>query len=452
MGSGGAATSSQGTGAAGSLTTSAGTESAGTESAGATTSPQETTSGGETSSGGDTPFDPGPEPLEPIQPLAGEITIIQLDLPATLHGESAIIIGPSGEITLLDVGGSFHEDSVRDRIRDLNTNWITPERGFPASRAPLQVEWMLLTHLHADHVGAFRDILGDSDEPLAMVHGVVHRGFVDIGEGVNADDYGDMCTALRGEHIQLNVELCAPAEAAPCDYDDLMQSHPAVNCDGLRTGNLAVSDDDANGEAAYIDLGGGARITLVGVNGFFNDGDALESMTFGVDTGDEENARSLVGIISHGDWRYHFGGDLHGRPDDGPDVESHLIETSAASFYGDLGVDVVHAHHHARRTSSNPTFVGAMAPMDGRSRNVVAGANGGHLGSPFAEVLAAWGDGGRLGGGNLWITSVTIGGATSDELVEADGEIIVQTAQGGKGYWIQAAGDALQSKAFESLR
>lgn len=398
-------------------------------------------------------FDPGPEPTDVIRPAAGELTIIQLALPAGITvrmGEAALIVGPDGTLVLLDVGNSNHDDEVRAAVRELNTLYLTPERGF-AARAPLQVEWVVITHVHGDHAGAFRDLFVATDEPLEVVHGVVHRGLVDLGGGMNTNDYQELCGGLRGALADREIALCSADEAAPCDFAALGHPHVASACDGLFAGDLSVGGDD--GAPSFIELGGGARITLIGANGYASDGErAVATSPFGHDTGDEENARSVVGIVEHGDFRYHFGGDLHGRASDGPDTESHLVAIAGPAYYDSLGVDVIHAHHHARRTSSNATFVGAAAPADGRSRNVVAGINAAHLGSPFPEVLEAWGGGGRLADGGIWVTEVTAGGATSDELVIADGPVIVQTIQAGLGYRVQAAGLALTSRAFRSVR
>ena len=157
-------------------------------------------------------------------------------------------------------------------------------------------------------------------------------------------------------------------------------------------------------------------------------------------------------MISHGNFRYGFGGDLHGRPSDGPDVESHLAQVSAPFFYGPLGLDIVHAHHHARRTASNATFAGAAAPADGRSRNVVAGINEAYYGSPYQEVLDEWTVDDRLEQGHVWVTALTLGGGSSDAMINAQGRVIIRTVGGGAGYRIQAAGTALQSQAYPSVR
>jgi hypothetical protein len=405
------------------------------------------------------PFDPGPEPTAPMNPRPGEVTIIQLDLPAGIAppklGEAAIIVGPDGTIVLLDVGNNNHDDEVYNAVVELNTQHLTVARGFPRDRQAEEVDWVVITHFHGDHAGGFEDLLVTNSDTLTVTRGVVHRGYTDLGAAMNEADFGEVCTAMRGTLAALDVPLCDSATVAPCNTAMATTPHPATECAGLFLGDLSDSTDDSAGAPTYLPLGGGARMTLVAASGHVSNGStAVKGPTFGQTDGNQENARSIAGVISHGGFRYHFGGDMtgSGADDTEPDVESHLVATAGSSFYGALGVDVVHVHHHARRTSSNATFVDAMAPKDGRARNAIAGINAAHINSPHQETLDAWGDDNRLGGGRIWATTVTATGGSHAQLVNADGPVILQTIQAGRGYRVQAAGDTLFSLAFPSLR
>ncbi len=403
------------------------------------------------------PFDPGPEPTTTIEPVPGELTIEQLDLPqgtVPRLGEAAIIVGPDGTIALLDVGNSNHADQVRAEVRRLNTQILTPPRGFPA-RAPLQVEWVIITHFHGDHTGALPALLTGAT-PLTGVRGVVHRGLVDLGPATNEPDVETLCGLLRGPMAAQDRALCTSAAPAPCTSTSWTAAEPyrATACAGLLRGDLATAADDAAGAPSFLSLGGGARLTLIGADGFASDGQAIHAAPpWGHDQNGMENARSLVGLIAHGGFRYHFAGDLTGRGDvESPDLETFLA-TTARSFYGPRGVDVVHAHHHVRRTSSNAAFVALATPADGRARNVVGGVNPAYVGSPYAEVLSAFADAARLATGWIWITRSAPGGAGHARLDVADGRVIVQTVQGGRGYRIQAvSGGGVRSHAFPSVR
>ncbi|MEW5740563.1 MAG: MBL fold metallo-hydrolase [Myxococcota bacterium] len=385
-------------------------------------------------------FDAGPAPTGELRPVPGEVTILQLELPVGVFveiGEAAIIVGPTGTLVLVDVGNGHHDDEVREAVRELNTRWLTPARGFP-SRAPLQVDWIILTHFHGDHVGGF-DALTSGADALTVTGGVVHRGFTDVGPGVNEGDYESVCDALRGRLATRDVPLCVSAVPAPCNLSGVTSTFPATGCPGLRLGDLSRADDDAAGAPSFIDLGAGARLTLLGAGGWANGpGAAFPSAPFGVADSNEENGRSVSGLVSFGAFRYLFAGDLtgSGAPTE-PDVESHLV-TTAAPLLGPGGVDVAHANHHARKTSSNPTYVAALAPADGHTRHVVAGINTAYANSPHQEVLDAWGLGGRLAGGGFFVTRRAPAGATSPELVDAQGQVVIRTVEGGGGYWVQA--------------
>jgi hypothetical protein len=197
-----------------------------------------------------------------------------------------------------------------------------------------------------------------------------------------------------------------------------------------------------------LDLGGGATLQLVAADARV-DGDAMPA--FPNDTTNQENARSVVGLIKYGAFRYHFAGDLTGAGTTAePDVESFIV-TKAAAKYGALGIDVTHVNHHARNTSSNATFTAKLAPADGRTRNLVAGINGAYVGSPQVEVLTSWLDNNHLSGGLLWATEVATGGATHAALLDAKAPVIVQTIQGGAGYRIQAARATPTSRAYRSV-
>lgn len=400
------------------------------------------------------PTDAGPLPTTLLGPAPGEVTILQLELPVGLipqTGESALLVGPDGTIAVLDVGNSGHDDDVRAAIRDLNTRWITVANGFPRARRPLEVEWIVLSHFHSDHIGGLPDLLSGSDA-VEVTQGIVHRGLVDVGSAATESDYTPFCDLVTGSMAALDVPLCVGASSGSCSVDDAA-TNPAVSCDGLFRGDLSDAADDSLGEPSFLPLGGDARMVLIGADGFVSDGTSAHAMTFGHTDSNEENARSLVTIVEHGAFRYHWGGDLTGSGDAGqPDVESHLALHAEAVFYGPAGMDVVHAHHHVRRTSSNATFIDLAAPLDGHDRNVVGGVNGAYVLSPYAEVMDRWSSGGRLGEGRIWVTNTAAGGGTSDALVVAASTVVVRTHGGGAGYWVQASDAPTGTRGYTSVR
>ncbi len=439
----------------------AGEETAGTETAGGETAGDDDALAAETASGDGAAaaFDPGPEPTQRMRPQLGELMIVQMALSgmAGITGEAGLVVGPDGTIVVVDVGNDSHDDDLRAAIKHLNTVELTPARGYPA-RTPLQVEWVILTHFHVDHIGGFDDLITTSKEPLTIVHGIVHRGLVDLGDGVSEGDWGEVCAALQGPLAALDRPLCVAKTSAKADCGDpAAQAHrPASGCPGLMVGDLADPGDDGDGEASWIGLGSGARMLLVGASAHIGDGTEVEAMApFGHDDGDHENARSVVASVQHGDFRYQLGGDLTGGGKGSPDVESLVVARAGAWLWQKLGVDVTHIHHHGSHTSSNAGYVAAVAPADGRSRNAIIGINDGYVGFPKDDTVARWLANKRLGGGSVWVTQDPWGGADDDDfagLRYAKGDVIVQTIAAGAGYRVQAAGGKLASKAFESVR
>ncbi len=400
-------------------------------------------------------FAPGTAPKTRLWPISGELWIAQLGVDSFIPkmGEAAVVVGPDGTIVLVDVGNDKHAKQVRELIETLNTKWLTPARGYPV-RTKRQVEWLLLTHWHADHVGGVQELL--TDDPLTVTKGVIHRGWVDVGGGFKAKTWDPICKLLRGKLAKLDVPMCTPAKLPACDLDGASGHHPAVACDGLRNGDLLDATGDNSGTPGYLDLGAGARLTLLAADGWIGGGKQLDpAPAMGYDDTNQENARSLVGLVSHGDFRYHFGGDLTGKGTaDEPDVETRLVKHVGPGHWHSHGVDVAHAHHHARKTSNNAALIDALSPKDGRSRNVVAGVSKLHVGSPQDEVVKRWTDGGRLGKGRFWTTFTTFTSAKPADfpaLVDADGDVLLRTVQKGIGYWMQAPEQGL-AIAYESVR
>jgi hypothetical protein len=393
-----------------------------------------------------------PSALEGVAPTPGELTYIQLGMPSEPFlptGESAIIVGPDGTLVLVDVGSADHADNVRDAVWELNTRLLTPTRGYTA-RQPLQVDWLVVTHFHVDHVGAVPR-LADGADALTGLKGIVHRGYVDVGRSLSGPDYHQFCLRARGGWAARDVTLCQAEVEAPCAPWDFNGPHPATGCRGLLQGSLDHPRPGAG--PTSIPLGHGSRLTFLAANGHVVSGTdtvGMEGIGHAVDN--QENARNLVSLLSHGLFRALLAGDLTGAGGEiVPDVESHVVNHLTGTYLGPRGVDVAHASHHARRTSSNATWVDALAPRDGRSRNVVTGITPLFAGSPHRDVLSRWLDGGRLGDGFLWATHVAVGGSRHPRLRNAMGSVVIQTALQGRRYAVFSSRDPAGAAWYRSV-
>jgi hypothetical protein len=235
----------------------------------------------------------------------------------------------------------------------------------------------------------------------------------------------------------------------PCSVPILGMPWAAESCNGVRKGRLDDATDDAKGELSYIDLGEGARLTILGINGFTADGAGMigaeqAGVKLGHTLNGDENARSWIALVQWGNFRLLQAADLSGVDDlvGGPDMETFvagrgpgmLFVDKGAKVFGDsLGLDVLHLGHHAEHTSTNPTWVDWLMPP-GQNRNAIFGAHPAYSSAdqePLDRVTS------RLGTGFIWANRLGSGDGKSDRLRVADGNVIVTVGLGGDRYSIQ---------------
>lgn len=362
-------------------------------------------------------------PVAPLSPQAGELFYAQLGLGGLSMGESALLVGPDGTVVLIDVANSSHDDDIEDAL-----NAIT---------GGTTVNHIVLTHFHADHGDGLADLLGR----VTLTGRIVHRGFTDLTAAANAATIDSVCESIAAR-ASADTPLCSAAVPAPCSESARSGTYPATACDGFTSADLS--------------LGADARIDFIAANGRIGS-ENYESSVEAIDATDSngENARSVVAVVSQGAFRMLVAGDLTGGGSDTNDVESFYASRLGDAGVGVSGVDVLHAGHHGRNTSTNTTWANRLLPNDGRSRNVVMGISTLHLQSPHAEVLATLLDESRLNDGRVWTTTVSTGGATAEDLVDADGGMVVlATFNGGATYAVQAIasdGRVIASGAYRSV-
>ena len=172
------------------------------------------------------------------------------------------------------------------------------------------------------------------------------------------------------------------------------------------------------------------------------------------DDSNGENARSLVALLTHGAFSLLITGDLTGGGSDTDPVEGFYVNHMRG--IPAQGVDVIHAGHHGRNTSSSEPWIAWLVPDDTLDRNVIMGISDAHLLSPHAEVLNTLSRDRRLGEGHAWATTIALGGATHPILTSAEGGwIVVSTVDNGDAYVIQAVGqggEVMASESFTSVR
>lgn len=363
-------------------------------------------------------------PMTAVRPVAGELFYAQLGLGGLQMGESALIVGPDGTRVLIDVGNNSHDDDIASALMQLTGSTV--------------VDHVVITHFHADHGDGLQQLL----QRITLRGTIVHRGMTDMTAAANEGTLTVVCNAASAR-AGMGVGLCNAPGSSSCDPAQWGGQRPAVGCPGLATADIRL------GEASQLDF--------VAANGFIGD-ESFERAVRPILMNDSngENARSVTAVLQHGAFRMLVAGDLTGGGSDTDAIEGFYA--SRVSLGGDeaRGVDVLHAGHHGRNTSSSGAWMARMVPNDGRSRNVVMGISTAHLRSPHAEVLTEVFSGDRLRRGFAWTTQVATGGATHASLLDADGgRVLIATQNHGATYVMQTvsrSGAVVRSEAYVSVR
>lgn len=302
-------------------------------------------------------------PCEPDDP-AGALTWVQLSLGGSI-GESALVIGPDGATALVDVGNDRHADDVLAAVEA----WT----GAPA------VDAVVVTHAHADHLGALSALAGKLEVGQVITRGRVHLDDANLGELEGLD----ALVAAGADEVALCTE-------AGCALDE------------------------------PLDLGG-PQIHWLAADARDREGLLLDGEL-------EENSRSVVGVLRWGGFSLLFGGDLTGGGKGTPDVETPLAARAPADLWPLEGVDVHQANHHGIRSSSNEAWLDRAFGAGG-DHQLIVGASRAYLAAPHQDVLDAVAP--RLGGGFVWASGLGSLAGRHERLRGGEGAVIVRVEEDG---------------------
>jgi beta-lactamase superfamily II metal-dependent hydrolase len=178
------------------------------------------------------------------------------------------------------------------------------------------IDYFVAGHYHADHIGAIDEVINGG---VAL-----NLASYDRGGTYSSQTFNDYLTAV-----------------------------------GTKRSTIALNQQ--------IDLGGGAVLTCIAVNGQTNQGNVSP-------TG--ENDRSIALVLRYGTFDYFIASDLTGGGSSTADVESLLAPTA-----GD--VDVLHVGHHGSTTSTNQNLVDTLKP----EQAVISCGNGNSYGHPLQAII-----------------------------------------------------------------
>lgn len=256
-----------------------------------------------------------------------ELQIFALDVG---QGDAMLLIGPNGQMALIDAGPPYSGISrILPELRSLEVD---------------SIDWVLISHYDADHLGGLLEILRgedqewDTGDDIELIGSVWDRGGLHFDPSPWFDEYDDK-TEEQGwrQTVQLGQSF---------------------------------------------DLGNGAMATVV-----LSEGDYLDGTSIHINP-DEENEASIAILIEYGDFRYLTAGDLTGGGMSGS-IETKDLETALAALVGD--VDVLHLNHHGSRTGSNENYLDGLNP----EAVIISVGPDNDYGHPHPEVLE------RLEKGNI---------------------------------------------------
>ncbi len=383
----------------------------------------------------DDPTDPTDQTIideDTVQPddviPAGELIIEQIYLPGLNMGEAILVVGPDGTTVLIDTANDGHGPQLLEAV--------TRRKGEAA------IDWAIITHYHNDHIGGFDNLFGaGANQHLEVRKGIVHRGFYDIGSDMpGVEDFNQFCTLSQGELAAQVVTLCTGAAEMPCG--NASSRYPTSDCPGLLKGDLSTADDDAAGDLSYIPLGSGAKLYFTHASGWVaQSGGAISAENNGITIGygetDQENARSLGGVIVWGDFRYIFAGDTQGRD---IKIEGFIASHSAgltvtpggAELAPSGSIDTAHLSHHGLASSTSQEWVDWIFPANGKDRNAIVGTTGIYVTSPAQSVLDSLTP--RVGNGFIFANAKAYTSGTSPKFIVANAAVTLDVTSGGAQY------------------
>lgn len=343
----------------------------------------------------------------------GALHIVVPDLDPAGPGEATLVVGPSGVTVLLDAANDRHPVELHALVGQYGDGG--------------RVDDLVVTSYSAEHVGGIDDLLDPASEDALDVGRVVTRGPFDLDGDADVGEYADTCAPLTASGA-MRVDLCSGASAPPCEGEDTPV--PATACDGLRLGDLDDGADDADGAVTFVDLGDGARLELLYVDGFTAAGALDIAADEDATPGFVEGGRSVVVRVTWGDFVYLRGGDIGGSAAEGPDVEGALVTAGLAG-----PVDLLQVNRHGAAGASSDAWLDAL--LDGSRADAIVSGGAAFAGSPDAGVVERVNA--RLGGGGTYATSTGEGGASEGLSTCSAGEDLVADVDAAGGVVIACA-------------
>jgi competence protein ComEC len=160
--------------------------------------------------------DPPPDDDPPVDAAEGTLRLVMIDVG---QADALLLVGPDGTSMLVDGGKSGSDDEIERALEDAGVS---------------RLDYTLLSHMHADHLGAMDEVLADHPE--------VRRCY-DHGGTASSNAYGDYAAEAVGCRATLRT-------------GDSLDLGPGVQADILHPGSPGDSDENANSVVLRVSFAG----------------------------------------------------------------------------------------------------------------------------------------------------------------------------------------------------
>jgi hypothetical protein len=304
-----------------------------------------------------TPTISGQAPVPP--PAAGkplpawQAGVLDIHQISTGRGNAAFMVLPDGTTMLFDAGAAgdgVPYTDVRPNATRAPGAWIADYvRAHHPDGARVSLDYALISHFHADHMGM--PIPGSPDSG----HGYRLFGITEVGETLGIK------TLIDRAWPSYDYPGPIPGVWMP-DYRAFIAHHQKSR--GLVPQRIAVGRRDQIVLRRQPSAFPTFEVRAVSANGdvWTGEGDAITRIfpaLDGLNAGDmpTENLSSLGIRIAYGAFDYFTGGDISGLPDDGY-PSWHSVETPLSKALGETDIHVV--NHHGSISPASAVWLGTL--------------------------------------------------------------------------------------------
>jgi hypothetical protein len=356
-------------------------------------------------------------------------------------GECAYFILPDGTTMMVDCGENNPNDIRHVSPRPNNSKtpgeWVLQYISEFAPNPEQGLDYVLLTHFHADHIGGVLKNKNSSDK-------YYNTGIITVAESLRIGKLVD-----RGyPHYDY---ICNCEEKQTKNYLDFLHNttrhfamekfKPGYNDQFPLLYNAAAYSSTFKIQNLYAngDLWTGAGTQT---RHLFPDVSTLKNFNI-----PEENSLSCAIRLSYGNFAYYTGGDVTGYPKPGRSA-FHDVETHLAPVTGEVDVCVV--NHHGYNNATNDAFITTLKPRV----FVILASDALHPNhSTLYRMLSTrlYPENRDVFATNLHPSAKIVIGDLTDDMKSTQGHIVIRVSPGGNQYYVYILDDSNTSYKIKAI-